>query len=212
MATLDIPIIQSADDATESATGAVITTGNTVSNDLDNIDEWAGLRFQNITIPQGSVINSATLGVYILGTGSDEPDVTIFAQAVDNAPVFVNNASASISSRARTTASFNWSSLDLGVAGPNELAVSPNFASVVQEIINRPGWGSGNALVLLIRGSASTSRDLQFRLWDYTGPAGTDPTGTYAATLHLDYTAATSARKKKRLRRTGLIIGHRSGM
>ena len=30
---------------------------------------------------------------------------------------------------------------------------TPNFASVVQEVVDRPGWASGNAMVVIITGS-----------------------------------------------------------
>ena len=34
---------------------------------------------------------------------------------------------------------------------------TPNFKTVVQEIVNQPGWVSGNALVVIFRGTAGTA-------------------------------------------------------
>ena len=39
----------------------------------------------------------------------------------------------------------------VGAAGPGQL--TPNFASVVQEVVNRPGWAAGNALTVILTGS-----------------------------------------------------------
>ena len=38
-------------------------------------------------------------------------------------------------------------------AGPNQR--TPNLASILQEIMNRPGWSPGNAIVLVITGTGS---------------------------------------------------------
>jgi hypothetical protein len=39
----------------------------------------------------------------------------------------------------------------VGAAGPGQL--TPNLASVLQEVVNRPGWASGNALSVIVTGT-----------------------------------------------------------
>ena len=39
----------------------------------------------------------------------------------------------------------------VGQAGPDEQ--TSNIAAVIQEIVNRPGWSSGNALAIIITGT-----------------------------------------------------------
>jgi len=38
-----------------------------------------------------------------------------------------------------------------GDAGPEQR--TPNLAAVIQEIVNRPGWASGNALAIIVTGT-----------------------------------------------------------
>ena len=41
-----------------------------------------------------------------------------------------------------------WQTLE--AAGPEQL--TPNLAQVLQEVVDRPGWASGNALTVIITG------------------------------------------------------------
>jgi hypothetical protein len=53
---------------------------------------------------------------------------------------------------------------------------TPDVSSVIQEIVNRPGWTSGNSLVIIITGTGKRVAD------SYNGnQAG-------ASTLHVEYT------------------------
>jgi len=72
--------------------------------------------------------------------------LTIQAQASDNAPTFTSTAS-NISSRTKTTASVPWTPAawnTVGESGPDQR--TPNLAAVIQEVVRRPGWASGNAI------------------------------------------------------------------
>jgi hypothetical protein len=51
---------------------------------------------------------------------------------------------------------------------------TPNLAAVVQEIVNRPGWASGNAMAVVLTGTGRRTAEA----WD----------GTYAPTLRIEYT------------------------
>jgi hypothetical protein len=42
-------------------------------------------------------------------------------------------------------------------AGPDQR--TPNLATVIQEIVSRPGWASGNALALIITGTGTRTAD-----------------------------------------------------
>src|SRR6185369_15611658 len=84
---------------------------------------------------------------------SEATALLIQGQAIDNAPTFTS-ATSNISSRARTTASSSFSPVTwstVGQAGTDQR--TPNLAAVVREIVGRPGWSAGNALVILISGT-----------------------------------------------------------
>lgn len=126
----------------------------------------AGLRFANINIPQGATITSAVLNVSITSTSVDSPYADIYANAVDNANDFTSEAS--VNNRVRTSAAVLWNQVDVGTG----YKPSPNIASVIQEIVNRSGWASGNSIALLLDGKPDQTRVLSFRAFDGYGIAG----------------------------------------
>lgn len=165
-------ITASADDAQE-ASGTVTIDGGALN--ANSTTGYTGLRFQNVTIPPGSTINTASLNVYLTSGSFDDPDITIYAEDTDDAAAFTT-ASNNISSRTPTTANTVWNvgSLSTGVK------TSPDFAAVIQEIIDRGGWSSGNDLAIIYVGNDASSL-MRIRAFDAGG-------GDYA-TLNIDYTA-----------------------
>lgn len=176
MTTINIPIAAGTDDAFEDSTGAV-ATGSTSSGQLDAVNEWIGMRFQNVTIPNAATINSATFSCVPWDSGNDEPDITIYCEATDDAAAFAGTSN-NISGRSRTSASVNWSNSNLGATG-TERYNSASIVSPVQEVINRAGWASGNDLAILITQAGAASRD--FRIWFYEN-------GSLIPELDVDYT------------------------
>jgi hypothetical protein len=84
---------------------------------------------------------------------SEPTQLTIAAQAADNPGSFKTTAN-NISSRPRTAAQVVWNPAPWTVvneAGPNQR--TPDLSSVLQEIVNRPGWTSGNAMVFVVTGT-----------------------------------------------------------
>lgn len=179
MTTLNLQVGASADDAHEQAGVVTIDSGGFTA-DAEN--EWIGFRFQNVTIPQGAVIESAILALNILDSLSDEPSHRFDAEASDNAAAFTTGAS-DISGRTLTGQHVDWNSADLGVVA-NEYVDVPDLATPVQAVIDRAGWASGNAVVITahtIPGTPSPgSRDLGVNFWDLLGTAR-------SATLDITY-------------------------
>ena len=59
-----------------------------------------------------------------------------------------------LSSRTRTAASVTWSPEPWEVVDEHsERQRTPDLAALIQEVVDRPDWQEGNALVLLISGS-----------------------------------------------------------
>jgi hypothetical protein len=79
--------------------------------------------------------------------------LTVRAEAADQASLFTT-ALRNVSLRPRTVESVGWTPLAWSVAGEAGLAQrTPNLAAVIQEVVNRPGWKSDNALVIVITGT-----------------------------------------------------------
>lgn len=160
--------------------------------DTEGTDEWGWLcvgyippggpgylhswvRFTNVTVPQGANITTAhlTYGAYGLwGT----PLTKIYANDVDNAtnPTGATDAE----SRALTSAAVDWD--PVGWESGN-FYDSPEIKTVIQEIIDRAGWSSGNALMILHRDDGSghgSNNYFAVYSYDYGGPP----------LLHIEYT------------------------
>ena len=158
----------SADDAYQNGTAMSLTALMSVTS----ATHYLGVRFPNVTVPQGATINSATLTVNVPSTINDTPaGVTWYGELATNAAAFTTTAS-DITNRARTSATTVWSGTDIGT-GDHDLTVT----SIVQEIVNQGGWASGNAMALLLYGVAAS-----LRITNY------DTSTTLCARLAIDYT------------------------
>jgi hypothetical protein len=171
MATFSATITASADDAQEAG-GTVTIDGGALN--ANSTTGYTGMRFQNVTIPAGSTINTATLNVYLTSGSFDDPDITIYAEDTDDAAAFTTSAN-NLSSRTPTTANTVWNAASIGTG----VKTSPDFAAVIQEIIDRGGWTSGNDIAILYVGNDASSL-MRIRAYDAGG-------GDYA-TLNIDYT------------------------
>lgn len=160
------PVAAGADDAQQSGSTMTVT-GTTIGASLDATTEYVGIRFGSVNIPKGATITTAYMRVVPSGTGEDEPLVTIAGLDEDNAAAFTTTAN-DITSRAITTATASWSSTDLGASG-SSYHNTPSLVSIVQEIIDRAGWASGNAIGFRIQGGATTTRDLTIESYENTG-------------------------------------------
>jgi hypothetical protein len=176
--TFEKRVAASADDAEQNlATGAVDLTSSDIELVLDgSVNQVVGLRLTGVTIPQGATIVNAWVQFKVDETGSTATSVNIQGQADDN-PLTFTTAANNVGSRPRTVASVNWvppAWTVVGQAGPGQQ--TPNLASVIQEIVSRPGWASGNALALIVTGSGKRTAE------SFNGDAAG------AALLHVEYT------------------------
>lgn len=135
--------------------------------DVENYDY--GLRFNNITIPANATISNARLVLKSANTSTKPITVNIEGEATANSSTFqaVNN---DIDNRLRTSASRTWMSSGTIVA--NQEVTIDSLSDIIQEIVDIPGWASGNSLTLLTSGFTN-----EFITYD----------GGYAAELTITY-------------------------
>lgn len=106
-------------------------------------------RFTGVTIPKGATITNA---VAILTSNAilagDNCNARISAEGTDNASVFSTSADFDTRYLTKTTARIDWNTIAHTVT--NTEYTSPDIKTVIQEIVDRAGWVSGNALALFI--------------------------------------------------------------
>ena len=176
MTTLNLQVAASTDDAWQNAAGTVDTTAAIIGT-LSTGNMWAGFRFNNVTVPQGATINTATLQLYLNTTANDDLVADFYCEAADDAGTFTTGAS-NISSRSRTTAKASVSATAIGVGWYSVTGL----AAAVEEVTDRAGWASGNDLAIILDALAGIS--FQCRTWDFDT--------SLAAKLDIDYTAASA--------------------
>lgn len=106
------------------------------------------LRYTNINIPQGATILSAKIVLFAHEDEADPAYLHIYAEDADNSSVF--NEDELLSARTWTTTTLDWDVTESWTMWQEY--ETPNFKDVVQEVINRAGWVSGNALTIFIQG------------------------------------------------------------
>jgi hypothetical protein len=131
-----------------------------------------GLRFAGVGIPRGAQIVGAFLDLQADAIGSDITSVDIEAEAT--AAAFAG-AAFDLSGRPTTLEAVSWSIPAWSVVG--ERHEGPDLAAIVQELVDQPGWQSGNAMVFLLSG---TGRRVA---------ASYDGDAAGAATLRIEWTA-----------------------
>lgn len=117
----------------------------------DDNDQVVGMRFQNVLIPNGAIILSATIEFTADEGRTGATNLVFSGEASDHAAIFVNENS-NISSRTLTTASVAWDNVPPWNTVP-ETHQTPDLSNIVQEIVDRPGWSNGNSMVFIVNGS-----------------------------------------------------------
>jgi len=182
--TVEVRVSDGNDDVEQNGIDNSINFGSSdleLVNDDAQGDQIIGIRFPGISIPQGSTITNA----YILFTTDEanrdsspaQTDLIIEGEASDNAAVFQSVAN-NVTDRPRTSSVAwddiaNWDTVGEGHQ-------TPDLSAIVQEIVDRGGWASGNAMAFIIRAGTAVSR----RVAESRNGSSSD-----APLLHIEYTS-----------------------
>ncbi len=174
--TIESQITHGYDDAEEKPDGSVSRGSSDLELVNDGSDQLVGLNFGAVSVPQGATIVNAYVQFTAKDGNSSVPGIkTIRGEASDSAPAF-RGTKGDLSGRTQTAASVSWNPPNWNIA--NEISPAqrtPNLSTIVQEIIDRAGWSSGNRMVFLIEGSG------RHRAWSVDGKTAA------SATLHIEY-------------------------
>jgi hypothetical protein len=139
--TLDLAITDTNDDRDELVSFGLATDDTDLAAGQDGLEFVIGWRFQNVTIDQGATINSAEFSVEVLAvTGT--PQLEMHGNDVDDAAVWgAGNLPSNITQTTAASTVDNFTSTGVQTV---------DVTAIVQEIINRAGWASGNDLALVL--------------------------------------------------------------
>ncbi len=128
--------------------------------DIDVGEHYTGFRFTSVDIPQNAFIENAYLEFVARSNGTSDVNITIHGDINPGRFAFspvaqlpANKLVAGIPGTSLTNAVVDWS----GIANTTTNAPfrSPDISSIVQEIVNRAGWASGQAMGFLIDNDSS---------------------------------------------------------
>ncbi len=152
--------IKSATDDVNEDGASLVTNGTTIwiGNGGNATASFAGLRFAGVTIPRGATIVSAHLEVYSSQSQWIPITLQMAGDASDNSAVF--STSAKPSQRPLTTARITHNS-NVNWAANTRYSLD-EIKAIVQEIVSRSGWQSGNSLSLILKGTAAGTYSRKF--------------------------------------------------
>ncbi|MBU2478341.1 MAG: chitobiase/beta-hexosaminidase C-terminal domain-containing protein, partial [Gammaproteobacteria bacterium] len=161
--TLDIPVTSSTDDAEEKTNTSKVGNVGLKSGVLEmpwtaSYSQQIGMRFQNVSIPAGATITNAYIQFTVALADAGGLVSLALKGEKSIAPETFSATLFDISSRPRTTASASWTPPSWTVA--NAAGVdqrTPDLSGILQEIIEQPGWVSGNPVAIFVEDNGTTS-------------------------------------------------------
>ena len=189
---IDAQIAQSSDDAESQSATNMVTNGTTLDlTTSGGVERRTGLRFQNIAIPPKATILHAELDFYAKTDRTEASNWTIRAHDVGDSPTFPSAPGANdIESRMAnlTTASVDWNNIPPWATG--DRYQNPELKGIVQEVVARGDWASGNDISFIITGTFGSRRDA----------ASYDELPAKAPILRIDYAVGDSGIQRVGLR------------
>jgi len=196
MASLTVQVEANADDGYRVSDGmggftfsnsAAYASIGAVNPGPGSTDTTCYFRFLTVTIPKGSTVTAAKLQYKLhenYTTSSKTCD--IHAEDADSAGAIANDSALTTSQAAATSAKTTWT---LATSTSSAFLDSSDFAAVIQEVIDRSGWSSGQNMTihLLNPTDASMMEDREMKIKTH------DSAGADAVKLVVAYTAPPKA-------------------
>lgn len=173
--TVEVPVATSTDDAGQGLLGITTTGTNDMLIGTDGlVTGIAAVRFDNLPLGQGYTVLSAQVQFTSNDVHSEATAISIQAQAADDAPTF-NRLAYNIASRPKTTAQAVWAPGRWALDARGAEQLTPELSAVMQEVVDRSGWQSGNAVAFFFEGTKARN------------PRTLDHSAADAPVLHLTY-------------------------
>lgn len=123
----------------------------------------SGALFKSISVPAGATINYAYLEVVARDTDANNTANTdLYMEDVDSATKCTSYTD--FDSRTRTTATVAWDGIPYWEA--DSIYISPDISSLVQEVVDRAGWASGQNMQLFWQDDGSSTNGRVAKSYD----------------------------------------------
>ncbi len=176
MATLNLQVAASENDAFEAESGGIMDIANddvsTISSSNVALRSWGAFRFPVTQLVKGDHIVSCVLQAYISGTLTDDANFDIYFEKVASPAIFTTTLS-DITDRTRTTALVAWVEDSLGIGW----ASSDDLTAVLQEVLD---LFTPDAIVIILKPNTDVTKNFSPRAYDFSD-------GTLAAKLDIEY-------------------------
>ena len=165
---LSTAVSRSSDDAEQNLGSGAMDLS---SDDLDlRSSDVSAMRFA-LQVPQGASVSEARVSFVAKGNTSGANTLVFRIQAANNANAFTSSNS-NLSGRSTSSSSVSWSPASWT---DGQTYTSPDLSGLIQAVVNRSGWASGNSVVLLVSASGSNSNKRAARTYDYNGNSSQAP-------------------------------------
>jgi len=147
-------VTSGADDAEQRGQGAKVWLG---SEDIEltrdgSVHQTVGLRFDALTLPRGAHIDFAYIQFQADRPEAGAMTLSVRAEASDDAAPITRGRD-DLGKRPTTDATVAWQPPDWKLTGDSGPAQrTADLAPLVQELIDRPGWDSGQAMLFIVEG------------------------------------------------------------
>jgi type IV pilus assembly protein PilY1 len=124
---------------------------------ISSNNRYTAVRFRNLNIPQGASVLNAYLEFTAYQNGlSPGARMTIRGANLNSPRDFSPHDRYELRDIPKTSASINWE--DMPPFYRNGVYQSPSVTNIVQEIVDRTGWNSGNEMMLIMSDFSSVRR------------------------------------------------------
>lgn len=130
-----------------------------IGDDALTVDDYGiktiGIRFRNVEVPQGAVVESSKINLVNLNTeiiSAGNPSAIIYGE--DSVSPSAFSTYANFLGRTKTSQSVDFNIIEWGVGTK---VSTPDVKNIIQHIIDSAGWNAGNDIVLFVEGDRSNT-------------------------------------------------------
>lgn len=167
-------ISNSADDAYErNRNGRIVTNADLKipqTGSQSNKRVATRLRFKDLSIPSGAVIESASIEFEVDSQRDGSLAITIQAEDDDSAPELIANDDW-ISNRPLVANPVTWNIADSDDWSANTKVSTPDLSAQVQAVVSRSGWQTNNDIAFVLNHTGSSNAYREFESFDKEAPA-----------------------------------------